>query len=316
MQNIKYIDLCAGSGAFSYVLNEFNAKCVMANDFCKNAKNIYNVNFQNHNFIFDDLLNIPNENIPDHNLITAGFSCQPYSISGRQLGFQDERSNVLLKILDIISYKKPQFIIFENVKNFISHNNGLTLQFLLDKFKDMNYYVKYKVLDTSIYSEIPHHRERVYFVAFSNKQHFDKFDFNFERKEKKNIKDFLQNNISNKYYYTNTSKIYNTLVNSNMNHINDNIVYQYRRTFVRENKNNCVPTLTHNMGTGGHNVPIIKDNIGIRKLTPRECFNLQGFPDTYILPSNISDSGLYGIAGNGVTINIVRLIINKLNYIL
>ena len=137
-----------------------------------------------------------------------------------------------------------------------------------------------------------------------------------KEKKKKNIKDFLQNNISNKYYYTNTSKIYNTLVNSNMNHINDNIVYQYRRTFVRENKNNCVPTLTHNMGTGGHNVPIIKDNIGIRKLTPRECFNLQGFPDTYILPSNISDSGLYGIAGNGVTINIVRLIINKLNYIL
>ena len=90
-----------------------------------------------------------------------------------------------------------------------------------------------------------------------------------------------------------------------------NVIYQYRRYYVRENKSNCCPTLTANMGGGGHNVPLLKDDKGIRKLTPRECFNLQGFPKDYLLP-NISDSELYKLAGNAVSIPVIELIINKL----
>ena len=88
-------------------------------------------------------------------------------------------------------------------------------------------------------------------------------------------------------------------------------IYQYRRVYVRENKNNECPTLTANMGTGGHNVPLILDKIGVRKLTPRECFNLQGFPSTYKFP-NLSDSNLYKLAGNAVSLPIIKLIVDKL----
>jgi DNA (cytosine-5)-methyltransferase 1 len=94
-------------------------------------------------------------------------------------------------------------------------------------------------------------------------------------------------------------------------HISNNVVYQLRRQYVRENKSNVCPTLTANMGTGGHNVPLIKDNKGIRKLTPRECFNLQGFPKDYKLPE-LSDAKLYSLAGNAVSVPVVQLIANKL----
>ena len=90
-----------------------------------------------------------------------------------------------------------------------------------------------------------------------------------------------------------------------------NTIYQYRRHYVRENKKNQCPTLTANMGVGGHNVPLLLDTKGIRKLTPRECFNLQGFPTDYILP-DISDSSLYMLAGNAVSVPVIELIVNTI----
>ena len=97
--------------------------------------------------------------------------------------------------------------------------------------------------------------------------------------------------------------------------ISENVLYQWRRKYVRENKSNSCPTLTANMGSGGHNVPILKDDKGIRKLTPRECFNLQGFPSDYKLP-NLSDSALYKLAGNAVSVPVVDLIVNKLDSVI
>jgi DNA (cytosine-5)-methyltransferase 1 len=102
------------------------------------------------------------------------------------------------------------------------------------------------------------------------------------------------------------------MINSNVvKNISENVIYQYRRYYVRENKSNLCPTLTANMGGGGHNVPLIKDEIGIRKITPRECFNLQGFPGDYKLPS-ISDSALYKLAGNAVSVPVISFVSKKL----
>lgn len=130
----------------------------------------------------------------------------------------------------------------------------------------------------------------------------------FDIKEKTNITNLLENSISNKYYYTDKSSRWDLL---KTNVINKNTIYQYRRVYVGENKSGECPTLTANMGTGGHNVPIILDNTGIRKLTPRECFNFQGFPSSYKLP-NLSDSHLYKLAGNAVSVPVVQLIVERL----
>ena len=115
-----------------------------------------------------------------------------------------------------------------------------------------------------------------------------------------------------KYYYTNKFKVYQSVIDGVIKDISENTLYQYRRYYVRENKSNCCPTLTANMGGGGHNVPLLRDEKGVRKLTPRECFSFQGFPDTYKLPEDLSDTALYHLAGNAVSVPVVECIINKL----
>ena len=134
----------------------------------------------------------------------------------------------------------------------------------------------------------------------------------------KKINEFLDDPIMDKYYYTNRFKVYDSIKEGVIKSIDENVLYQYRRYYVRENKNNVCPTLTANMGGGGHNVPLLKDSKGIRKLTPRECFNLQGFPSTYKLPvrGEISDAALYKLAGNAVSVPVVELIARKLSVLI
>ena len=230
----------------------------------------------------------------------------------KKKGFDDERSNVFNKIIEILKAKKPKIIILENVKNLKSHDNGNTYKIIKEKLTEAGYYIKSEILDTSKLTGIPQHRERIYIVGFRNKKKYNKFRFEFDNIKKRPISDFLENNIDSKFYYTDKLKVYKMVTENVKKNIDTNTIYQYRRTFVRENKSKCVPTLTANMGGGGHNVPILKDNKGIRKLTPRECFNLQGFDNNYKFPA-ISNSALYKLAGNAVTVKIVELIVTRIN---
>jgi DNA (cytosine-5)-methyltransferase 1 len=311
----RVIDLFAGTGALSQTFHSINKdkyQTVFANDFDINSEKIYKINFPEVNFVKDDLNDIGNDKIPEHDILCGGFPCQPFSIAGEKKGFDDERSNVFWKICKILKDKNPDIVILENVKNLKTHDNGKTYKTIEKNLKDNGYYVKSAILDTSKITKIPQHRERIYIVCFKNEELYKKFDFNFNVIENKNIIDFLQDEIPEKYYYTEKLKIYEEVKKSIKEHIKKNIIYQYRRSFVRENKSKCCPTLTANMGSGGHNVPLLLDDKGIRKLTPRECFNLQGFPKNYKLP-NISDSALYKLAGNSVTLPVVELIIKKID---
>jgi DNA (cytosine-5)-methyltransferase 1 len=137
---------------------------------------------------------------------------------------------------------------------------------------------------------------------------FDKFTLDFPNVPKAPISSLLEENVAEKYYYTDKSITWD-LVKSSV--VKKDTVYQYRRVIVRENKSNECPTLTANMGSGGHNVPIILDINGPRKIIPRECFNLQGFPKEYILP-NLSDSKLYKLVGNAVSVPVIKLIADNI----
>ena len=136
-------------------------------------------------------------------------------------------------------------------------------------------------MDTNKITAIPQHRERIYIIGFRDKEKYDKFNFEFPEQEQGKIIDFLEKDVPEKYYYTDRFKVYPEVEENVTKNITENVLYQYRRYYVRENKSNCCPTLTANMGGGGHNVPLLKDNKGIRKLTPREVFRLQGFPDSF-----------------------------------
>lgn len=305
------VDLFCGTGAFSYSFHQTKkVRTIFANDMLDSSEKIFNLN-NSIKLTKENLIDIEDSYIPNSDIITAGFPCQPFSIAGMQRGFDDERSNVFWKILSIIKNNEPKIVILENVKNLQSHDDGNTFNIIIDNLEKLNYYIKYSVLNTSKITGIPQNRERIYIVCFKDKNMYDNFNFDFPEVELKPVSEFLENDIPEKYYYNNSTIIYDELEKNVLKHIETNTIYQYRRYYVRENKNNVCPTLTANMGSGGHNVPIILDDRGIRKLTPRECFNLQGFPSDYILPS-ISDSKLYCLAGNAVSVPVVSLIANKI----
>lgn len=310
---LKLIDLFAGTGAFTYAFTQLRienapaVECVFANDMAEMSKKVYDANFD-HKLFLKDINDIDVKTIPNHSILTGGFPCQPFSIAGNQEGFRDVRANVFWKILEIIDHHNPPFVILENVKNLVSHDDGKTFEIIRKNLTDRNYHIRYKVLDTSEITGIPQHRERIYIVCIKSKEIYDQFSLDFENKVKLPISQMLEATVDKKYYYTDKSSTWD-LVSKDV--VKKNTVYQYRRVYVRENKNGNCPTLTANMGTGGHNVPLILDDTGIRKLTPRECFNFQGFPQTYKLPA-ISDANLYKLAGNAVSVPVVELIANRL----
>jgi DNA (cytosine-5)-methyltransferase 1 len=307
-QKLKMVDLFAGTGAFTYAFEKTRkVECVFANDMVESSKKMYDINF-NHKLTLGDLNDFKVEDIPKHDILTGGFPCQPFSIAGKQEGFQDERSNVFWKILKIIDCHNPSFIILENVKNLCSHDSKKTFEVIKNELIKRNYYICFKILDTCQITGIPQHRERIYIVCIKSKDIFDKFNLNFEIIPKLPISNLFEPIINKKYYYTDKSSTWKIVKESVTK---KDTVYQYRRVYVRENKSNECPTLTANMGSGGHNVPLILDDNGVRKLTPRECFNFQGFPSTYKLPI-IADSHLYKLAGNAVSLPIIELIANRL----
>jgi len=302
----KAIDLFAGTGAFTIALEENGIDVVFSNDMITESEEIYNANFS-HNLTKKNLIDIDVNDIPSHDILCGGFPCQPFSIAGNRLGFDDERSNVFWKILAIAKHHKTKCLILENVKNLQSHDNGNTFNKITSNLEDLGYKIHFKIIDTSQHSYIPQHRERIYMVCF-----LEDHDFSFSfltNEQNKPLTSFLEKDVDEKYYYSDRFVIFPKL----RDFITKNdTVYQYRRYYVRENKSNMCPTLTANMGGGGHNVPIIKDDKGIRKLTPRECFNLQGFDQTYVFPERMSDTKLYKLAGNAVSVPIVRKLIKEI----
>lgn len=196
------------------------------------------------------------------------------------------------------------------MKNLLSHDNGKTLSSICRSLKKNSYFVKFKVLNTKLITNIPQNRERLFIIAFKNYIDYCNFDFDFAIKDSYPLNSFLESNVPNKYYYKKGSKIYDILKKTIIKPIDTGTVYQYRRGVVRENKNKVCPTLTAQMGTGGHNVPIILDSTGIRKLTPTECLRLQGFSNYDI--RGFSDSCLYKLCGNSITIDVLDLIVMKL----
>ena len=258
---------------------------------------------------------VPDE-VPEFDVLIAGFPCTDVSIAGKQLGLYNEdgsltRSGLFFELIKIIKAKRPRVVFLENVKNLLTHNNGKTLNEIITTLNNSGYpYVHYKVLNAMEYGNVPQNRERIYIVAYKNKEDYKKFEFPEKIPLEKSLKDIIDFNSkkSEKYYYTPgkfKGNIYEKLVEA----MDDqNAVYQWRRTYVRKNKSGVVPTLTANQGSGGHNVCLVKTANGIRKMTPHECFNAQGYPEDFILPQNMADSRLYKQAGNSVCVTVVNRI--------
>ncbi len=305
----KTIDLFAGVGGIRLGFEKAGFNTVFSNDFDEKCKLTYDLNFKKSKLVVEDIRKIGIDDLPKFDFLLGGFPCQAFSIAGYRQGFNDKkgRGNLFFDIARILDARKPEGFLLENVKNLKSHDDGKTFKTIQETLESLGYYLKAKVLNSMEYGNIPQNRERIYIAGFKNKDYCDKFEFPKPVKLTKKITDLLEKNVPEKYYY-NGKPLFKKL----KNFIKDsNKVYQWRRQYVRENKSDVCPTLTANMGTGGHNVPIIKDKKGIRKLTPLECAKIQGFPANFKLPE-ISDSALYKQLGNSVSVPVVEAVAKQI----
>jgi DNA (cytosine-5)-methyltransferase 1 len=313
----KFIDLFAGVGGFRLAFQNVGGKCIFTSEWNNDAQKTYKENFGE--VPFGDITKERNKNyIPNQfDVLCAGFPCQAFSIAGYRKGFADTRGTLFFDIEQIIETHRPKVVFLENVKNLVSHDNGNTFKIILDILEaKLEYKVFYKVLNTATHANIPQNRERIFIVAFDPKQveNYAQFEFPQPIKLTKTIHDCLEKGKQSDIYYYKRDHPYYPELSKAM--VSKDTVYQWRRVYARENKSNLCPTLTANMGAGGHNVPLIKDDFGIRKLTPKECFAFQGYPiQSYILPP-ISNSKLYMQAGNSVTTTLIERIANQIIVVL
>ena len=302
MNTLKVGSLFAGIGGIDLGFKKAGFEIEWANEIDIKSCTTYTKNLK-HNIICDDIKNINPDLLSNVDILTGGFPCQAFSIAGNKQGFNDERGAIFFELIRIVKQIKPRVVFLENVKNLKSHNEGKTLQYIIKTLEELGYFVTHNVLNTCEYSDLPQNRERVYIVAFKQQGEFKRFQFPQKAINRKSITALLENNVADLFYYE-KSKMYPLLKEAMTN---KETCYQWRRQYVRENKSNLCPTLTANMGTGGHNVPLILDDKGIRKLTPRECARLQGFPDNFEFP-NYANAVLYKQLGNSVSIPVVEKI--------
>ena len=303
-------DLFAGVGGIRLGFEQGGFKTVYAVDNNRHCQETYNLNFSSSQLLLKDVRDVESKDIPDFGILLAGFPCQPFSVAGHRQGFKDTkgRGNLFFEISRILRDKKPAGFMLENVKNLVRHDEGNTMAVITRCLKDLGYEWKYKVLNTLEYGNLPQNRERVYIVGFKKTINcLQKFVWPSKIPLRVTTSQMLTPPPpppkGSSYYYKD-KPLWGRLKD---HPFEENQVYQWRRHYVRTNKKGVFPTFTANMGTGGHNVPIIKDVNGVRKLTPRECFRIQGFPENYQLPQ-IADSHLYKQAGNSVSISVVARI--------
>lgn len=310
--SLTFADLFAGVGGMRIAFEKAGGKCLLTSEIDEKALVTYKANFKDspsHKYVNDILdLKLSDFGLPKGKLdvLIAGFPCQPYSLAGLRKGLEDDRGGEIFKgLLRILKEVQPRSFLLENVKGIKSHDSGQTFEYMLSQLSKCGYELKFETLNSKEHANVPQNRERVFIVGFLSKDASEKFEFPKRTKLTKTIHDCLENSkVSSRFYYDDRYDAYKEIKKSITSR---DTLYQWRRHYVRENKSNACPTLTANMGSGGHNVPLVKDAYGIRKLTPRETANFQGFPANFKLP-DIADSHLYHQFGNSVTVPLIEKI--------
>lgn len=311
LAGMKFIDLFAGLGGFRLALESLGAECVYSNEWDKYAQQVYNDNFGE--IPEGDITQVDETSIPDHDILCAGFPCQAFSISGKQRGFEDSRGTLFFDVARIVKCKKPKIVFMENVKNFAVHDNGRTLQVVRDTMIELGYSFYPKVLNAVDYG-VPQKRERIYMVCFRNDLRIKDFAFPFPFELKKHVEDYLlpEDQIPSKYY-VNRPDTY-------MEDKEDNI---YSKKTIRlgivnkggqgeriySTKGIAITLSAYGGGvfakTGGYLV-----NGRYRRLVPRECARIMGYPDSYKIIAN--DNQAYKQFGNSVVIDVLQYIALKI----
>ena len=307
---MKVCSLFSGIGGIDLGFQQAGFDIVWANEFDHDAATTYRVNFGDKHLVEKDIRQVNPNDIPNFDVLVAGFPCQPFSIVGMQKGFKDPRGNLFFEIGRIIDIKRPSIVFLENVENLIEHDNGKTFLVIYNTLAQFGYAVKYKVLDSLEYGNVPQHRNRIFIVAFLDYEQCERFSFPEPIERTVQLNDILDRSVKHDdiYYYKASSFYYAEMVKT----VTDKrALYKINDHGVSPKKNFICPTLTANMGTYPDRVPIIKDDFGIRKITPLECLALQRFPKDFMF-KGISLNSAYKQCGNSVVVPVIRRIAEKI----
>lgn len=307
MKNYRFIDLFAGIGGFHLAFESLGAKCVYSNDYDKFSQITYAENFGN--IDGTDIHNVDEKRIPPFDILCAGFPCQPFSIAGvskknsmgRKHGFEDEKQgNLFFEIIRIVNYHKPPVLFLENVKNLKSHDKGNTWKVIEKELDNAGYYVFSKIVDAKNY--VPQHRERVFIICF-RKEQFPDIEFKFPEttiSRKLDLKDILETNVDTKY--TLSDKLWGYLQKHKENSKKKGNGFGFGLVDPEIDKD--TRTLSARYHKDGSEILIKQEGKNPRRLTPRECARLQGFPEDFKI--SVSNTQAYRQFGNSVAVPAIK----------
>lgn len=312
LKGCKFIDLFAGIGGFRLALESFGAKCVYSNEWDKFAQETYQMNFGD--TPEGDITQVDETRIPDHDILCAGFPCQPFSISGKQYGFEDSRGTLFFDVARIVKEKRPKVVFLENVKNFATHDGGKTIRVVKNTMLELGYSFQFRVLNPINYG-IPQKRERVYMVCFRNDIERESFVFPQPFKLNRFVENFLlPDNEVRDLIVNRTDLVLNDKVNINYNAPSTIRVGTVGKGGQGERiyspKGIAITLSAYGGGvfakTGGYLI-----NGQTRRLHPRECARIMGFPDSFKLHPNMNQA--YKQLGNSVVVDVLQLITQQIS---
>lgn len=317
----KFIDLFCGLGGFRIAFEKQKMKCVFSSDIDATVKKVYEMNFND--FPSGDITKIKASEIPNHDVLCAGFPCQPFSLAGKRLGFEDARGTLFFEVARIMKERRPKFAMLENVAGLVSHDSGKTLNTIISVLDDIGYWFDYRVMNACDFG-VPQNRERWYGIAIRKdyKQIMDENEifFNFPKKRplEYTLEDILDKNVSNEYTITETCEknikihLEKFIKMKRYNKDNPLIATEIRPSRCNFRCDGISPCLTAKMGTGGNNVPVVVYQK--RKYTEKECLKIMSFPETYIIPANKMQT--YKQLGNSVVVSVITLFAEEISRIM
>lgn len=313
MKEVKFIDLCAGIGGFRLAFEAHKTQCVLTCEIDKFAKETYINNFED-NIFESDIKKINETTMPDFDVLCAGFPCQAFSLAGKQQGFNDTRGTIFFDIERILKHKNPPLFLLENVKNLKSHDKGNTFKVIQKKLEELNYWYETFLIDASYF--VPQKRERIYIIGLDKKlftkEEFEQVKNNIQTEyqekqkiSKPNFWDILENTDTNEY--TLSDKLWSFLQQHSAKHAKKGNGFGYG---LMKKENTISRTLTARYYKDGSEILIEQENKNPRRLSPRECARLMGYPETFKIV--VSKTQAYKQFGNSVVVPVVEMLARNL----
>lgn len=335
---MKYVSLFSGVGGFDLALDKLGLQNVFASEIDKYAVETYSANFEHP--VHGDITQIEASDIPEHDILVGGFPCQAFSIAGQRKGFEEARGTLIFDVFRVLDYHKPKVFLLENVKGLTSHNKGKTFEYILTVLREMGYFVSYKVLNSKDFG-VPQKRERIFIVGFLDFADHFKFNFPVPLGIKTCVNDILENDVDEKYFLSEETinyhfkrKVENKQKGKGFgasfltpcDYTTNTITQRYYKDGAEAllqvaTVNNSQSGRVYSPDGLGVTVRALGGGMGgktglyevhsrVRRLTPRECFRLQGFPDSFVLPC--SDTQSYRQAGNSVSVPVIEAITKEI----